>query len=300
MARLLPQSVIHSSVQTIGALLDNGIWVFGDGQPFLISALYEMDDELVDYGATPNSVGEMYAYTNPQGALVHRPQFRRPKENEIVILDRENLGEHGGGGNLRWGGSAWESYRTLPQKALDAQGVFALFDRDGIYDYYAELLGNLHAQHMADTRNILTFLDPQSVPQEFLPHLAATFGAEGITTVNITPEEFRAMLSGVLALHKGRGTPQSVVLALRNLGYIGYMMEVWVDPANPANNFEEVASGQVANNPDYYPSSAVVIHLADLAGGEITPNAEESERIASYLKMNILPAATQIRDYATP
>ena len=175
MARLLPKLVIHSSVLGVGGLFESGNWIFDDGQPFIIDPLYAMGDQMVDYGAFPNAIGEMYSFDS-SGLTVRLPRFRRPKENEVVGLDPANRGSHGGSGNLRWDGTAWKEYRTLPQKALDAQGVFELFDVDGVYDYFAHLLGNLHVQHIEDTKEILNFLNPNQSPKEFLQYLAKSFG----------------------------------------------------------------------------------------------------------------------------
>jgi hypothetical protein len=292
MVSLLPPLVYHSSVTQLDDIWNGSDWKLPDGQVFIMDPLY-VSASLTGKGAAPNYIGEIATISS-----IRQPLFRKPKNHEVVTLHPSNYGSHGVSGSLRWNGKAWGVYRTLPQQALDAQGVFELFDVDGIYDYFAQILGSLHAQQMQTTKEMLQFLDPTTIPQTFFHHLAETFGADGITTTDLTPNEFRAMLGGVIALHKDRGTPRSVVTATRNLGYIGRMLEVWVNPDDPAT-YEDVEVGGTPTNASYFPSSFLTIHLTDLQSGSITPNANEKERIAKYLKRNILPAHAQIKHFIT-
>lgn len=204
---------------------------------------------------------------------------------------------------LRWEGTTWEEYRTLPQRALDGQRAFELFDSAGVYDYYAMLLGLVYAQFMVDTKFIATLCDPRKVPDSRLRTLATTLGVRMDSRQSLT--ELREAVRRSGPWRKSKGTADAVVQSLELLGYTGYATQVWVDPTVPAaveSGYTLRPLGWFGTVPDdiYVPSSGVAIHLLLRDGTAVFATSfEEQQRIARYLKENALPAHVFIRMFVS-
>lgn len=295
-----PLLVRLTDVTHVGNLQVDGAYVVGLYQAFLMSPDYvpTQGDFLADRGALPNSIG-MRVVTDIEGDGVEEEAilFRRPLENEVVCVVE-------GARVLRWdeAEAAWVSYRTLPQRALDGVRAFDTLDPDGIYDFYARILGLKYAQLARDTARILTFIDPTACPSAYLAVLARNFGAP--VDADQPEVEQREMLRNWIPLMQIKGTEDSVVTALRTLGFQGYATHVWVQPGGEADEFQERPfnyDGSMPTAPDdFYPASQVAIHLNNPDGSPLLVIDDGvKQRVAKFLKENILPAHVRIRTFTT-
>jgi hypothetical protein len=276
--------------------------------------------EYLDYlGGRPNRIGELHLVqpTNPTGAKYLT--FTEPKNHQSVVVRDSAVTVKRWSENL----SVWENYRTLPQRVLDGQMVWAQFDEDGIYDFWAKLLGLMYSQHMSDTRRVSSFLDPTAVPVEHLAHLAFTFGSGQTSDLDVTSpdpdkKQLRTVLRRLLGQHRKSGLDQGIRDALLNLGYQGYAQEVWHHPVDPGSNppYERpigykdsnfvtvflawLAANQTGTAPEYWPTSGLSIHVNQLDGEPLPViGVEDKKRIARYLKRMVLPAQVYIRYFVT-
>jgi hypothetical protein len=267
--------------------------VAGSGQTldFTISRVRVF--EYLDYlGGRPGWIGELVS-DSFSGGSVQELRFRQPQDAEVVF-DRESNSV------LKWSvyAASWEPYRTLPQRALDYQQVFQLFDPDGIYDYYAEVLGLAYTKMMADTKGLWSLFNPDTADPEFLPHLAYTYG--GISS-GLTEGQLRTSIKRMLRTHRRKGLDLAIRDALLDIGYRGFANVVWVNPQNE-QSYVEHPIGHYDNNVSgpFYPSSFIAVYLNELDGSYI-PNftLETKKQVAKHLKRTVLPAHTQIRYFGS-
>lgn len=271
-------------------------------QAFRMSATYSAPpgDQLAVFGARPGSIGmRVLIDLDGDGIEEEAILFRRPLEIEVVALLDDAKSE-------KWNAvsETWGPFRTMPQRALDGVRAFEILDPDGIYDYYARVVGLKYAQLARDSRLILDFIDPDLCPIEFLPLLAQNFGAD--IAADQPEATQREILRNWVPLMQIKGLPDAVVVALRQLGFRGYATQIWTRKDASATEFEERPFGYSNEFPSssdplaLHPSSAVIIHLNNLDGSELGVIDDITKQVvADFLKLNVLPAHVYIRGFAT-
>lgn len=271
-------------------------------QAFRMSATYDAPpgDQLAAFGARPGSIGmRVMADLDGNGVEEEAILFRRPERNEVVALIVDGSVE-------RWDAELeeWLPFRTMPQRALDGVRAFEILDPQGIYDYYARIVGLKYAALARDTRLILDFIDPDLCPIEFLPLLAANFGAD--VAADQPEATQREILRNWIPLMRIKGLPDAVVVALRQLGFRGYATQVWTRKGALPTEIEERPFGYSNEFPDgsdplaLHPSPAVIIHLNDLDGSPLVVIDDTTKQVvANFLKLNVLPAHVYIRGFAS-
>lgn len=291
---ILPWRVAKMNVAHIYEVTENNgtTYKFDELEPFVVSDQFsnDIDDALTRAGGLAGYIGVVI--DAPVGQAL---RFRPPYEGETVVLATDNS-------VWRWSTATarWEAHTTLPQRALNNVSVFQLLDADGIYDFYAKTLGLMLAQLQYDSRRIADLLDPVTCPPEFLSLLLNNFGADDFEFEE-TPEGKRELLRTFMAMMRAKGTPISVITALRALGYSGYATHVWAKPTgDPTDIIEKPFSYDQAapTNPatDYYPTTQVNIHLAELDNEPLLViDSVAKERVARFLRRNILPSNVFIK-----
>jgi len=271
-------------------------------QAFRMSATYSAPpgDQLAAFGARPNSIGmRVMADLDGNGVEEETILFRLPLRNEVVALLDDAQVE-------RWDelSGAWLPFRTLPQRVLAGVRAFEILDPDGIYDYYARLAGLKYSQLAYDSRVILDFIDPNLCPIDLLPLLAQNFGVDIAADQDEATK--REILRNWIPLMQIKGLPSAVIVALRQLGFRGFATQVWTRTGLGATEFEERPFNYSNEFPDasdpftLYPSPAVIIHLNELDGTPLTVIDDITKQtVASFLKLNVLPAHVYIRGFAT-
>jgi hypothetical protein len=249
--------------------------------------------EYLDYlGGRANYIGELVTAT--AGGITYKQlQFRAPVKHETVFDRVSNA-------PLRWNTKlgVWETYRTLPQRSLDYQQVFSIFDPDGIYDYYAMICGLLYTKSMQDTKGVGKFLSAADVDPPFLAHLAYTFcgGTEGLSE-----GQLRTSLRRMLRTHRRKGLGQSITDALLDIGYIGFANAIWVDPTDATDHHERPLDYYAPTaSLQYYPTPFVAIHI-NRVDGAYMGNIPDAVRkaVAKHLKRHVLPAHLQISYFSS-
>ena len=302
------------------------------GDSFLVSASYtgSPGDPFFDAGAKAGSVGLIAEDASATQFYI----FREPIEKEVVwYVQRGSLIDVA---LYRWESEAWIKYTSMPQRALAAMRIFEQLDPDGVYDYYAKIMGSAYWEWSYDSEFLLNFIDPQKCPAEFLPELARQFGlavehgeAEAVR---------RRRIELAIPEYKLKGLALAVFLRLRALGYIGYSHEIYVDPDASDNwwseidaptyikndiaargltgripsdsgekgqDFIEVPHGYLSDAPStYWPSSRVAVHINRSDGtpllGLLAADIEAmKEEIAKQLVREVLPIHVDIRYYVT-
>ena len=270
-------------------------------QAFRMSPTYSAPpgDRLAVFGATPNAIG-MRVLTDLQGDGVEEEAtlFRRPLENEVVVLLDGSVEKFNSALEV------WESFTTLPQRALLGMRVFEILDPDKIWDYYASLVSLKYAQLSRDTRDILDFIDPDLCPFDQLPLLAENFGVDVLA--DSTERTQRETLRQWVPLMQIKGLANSIVIALRTLGFSGFATQIWTKPNALATEFIERPFNYsnelpAASDPTaFFPSASVAIHLNNLDGTPLVVIDDLTKQlVATFLKRNILPAHVQIRTFVT-
>lgn len=270
-------------------------------QAFRMAASYTAPpgEQLGLFGALPNSIG-MRVLVDLEGDGIEEEAilFRRPEENEVVALLDGTVEKYDAESG------AWVAHTTLPQRALMGMRVFEILDPNGIYDYYAKLVGLKYHQLAYDTRKILDFIDPELCPIELLPLLASNFGAD----IDADQPEIlqREILRSWVPLMQIKGLDQAVRVALRMLGFSGYATQIWIKPGGSATDFIEKPfnySNEFPTPSDptvYHPAAQVAIHLNELDGTPfVVIDDSTKQKVATFLKMNVLPAHVRIRTFTT-
>jgi len=191
---------------------------------------------LFDAGAKPGYIG------TKNGSLY---AFRAPTEFDVVwhvekTLDAD-LVDHG---LYRWQTGSdlhWAPYKSWPERAFAGTRAFDQLDPDKVYDYYGRLMGATMTQWNTDTKTILTFIDPDDCPEEFLPYLANNVGAR--LRADEDADVQRERIKNAVPISKAKSLALAVVIRLQELGYEGYAMEIWANPDNPAN-YEDDDTGE--------------------------------------------------------
>lgn len=296
-----PLLIALEEVTHIGNLTRNGVYVVGLYEPFLVSSnfLPVPGDFMTDRGALPNSIG-MRVMTDLEGDGIEEEAvlFRRPLENEVVCVKQDAK-------ILRWNAETetWATYRTLPQRGLDGMRIFELLDPQGVYDYVAKIVGLKFWQLGRDTHRILDFIDPLLCPDEYVAVLARNFGCPVDADAPIA--EQRESIVNWIPLMQIKGTEDSIVVALKNLGFSGYATQVWVKPGGAADAFQERPFNYDGSLPsgsadEFYPASQIALHLNNPDGTPLLVIDEGTkQRIAKFLVENVLPAHVRIRTWTT-
>lgn len=295
---VLPWQIVKKDVQHIFDLTEDGgtTYKVGDLEPFIVSDQFanDPDDLLTRAGGLAGYVGVVID-TLTGKAL----RFRPPYSGETVVLLSDLS-------TWRWDveTAKWVRHTTLPQRALNGMELFEALDSERIYDFYAEILGLMLAQLQYDTRRIQDLVDPVTCPDAMLSLLLYTFGADDFEFEE-TPESKRELLRTFIGLMQQKGTPAAIVNGLKALGFSGYGSHIWVKPTGSQFDVIEKPFGfdQVApTNPttDYYPTSQVSIHLAERDGEPLLVIDDATkERVARFLKRNVLPAHVRIQWFAS-
>ena len=291
---VMPWQVVLKDVQHLFELTENSGATYKVGvlQPFLISDQFsnDPDDLLTRAGGLAGYVGILI--DTPSGPAL---RFRPPYSGETVVLMTDCS-------VCRWNVEAqtWDVHNTLPQRALTGAEAFETLDAQGIYDYYAKILGLMLAQLQYDTKRVQDLVDPASCPDSFLSLLLYTFGADDFEFEE-SPEFKRELLRTFIGIMQQKGTPAAIENGLKALGLSGYGTHVWAKPTgDPLDVIEKPFSyDQVEpTNPatEYYPTSQVNIHLAERDGEPLLAIDDATkERVARFLRRNVLPAHVRIK-----
>jgi hypothetical protein len=219
----LPLLILIDNVSHIGNLFEpDGVTPKLElTEAFRMSSTYSIPagGALAALGATPNAIG-MRVLTDLQGDGIFEEVnlFRRPLDGEVVVTLDQTVER------FNQTLDVWEPHTTLPQRALIGMRVFEILDPDGIWDYYAKLVGLKYAQLSRDTRDILQFIDPNICPIDELPLLAENFGVD--LSADATERTKRELIRQWIPLMQLKGLPQGIVIALRTLGFSGYATQV--------------------------------------------------------------------------
>jgi hypothetical protein len=191
-------------------------------EAFLVSDNQILEAAMVASGAGPSYVGFVVSKTPLRLA------FRPPRADEVIwsvpdgaLMRYQNVFDSA---RQVWQ-RGWYVYRSLPQRFLDNTKVFDIFDPDGIYNYYASLVGGAMARMYVDNVDLLGFRDPDKVPLEWIPEAAAQVGATYVPGDSEAAK--RAKLELAVPAAKVRSTSEAVTLILQGLGYGGYADEGW-------------------------------------------------------------------------
>jgi hypothetical protein len=288
---------------------------------FLVASYFvpAVSDPFTEAGAGPAYIGTKY-----KDALgVEYVTFRKPLLWEVVwyvpenVLYRYEL-------NRDTGTLGWNKYLSLPQRSLNGQYVFSLFDPDKVYDYYAVMWGSLMWRWSYDTDVLGQQLDPDKCASVYLPVLAAQWG------YNLPSDEQlivrRSLTRNAVPFFKFKGLAEAVRLRLQSLGLKGYVNEIWVNPDNvnnpsylplvPLNKAGEPSATALGAGVDYierphgydsveptthWPSSRLSLHInyADGAPIDFDTDAVPLQRAIKTLRQDVLPAHVDIRTIAT-
>jgi len=150
-------------------------------------------------------------------------------------------------GLYRWDGHAWRPYRSVPERTLDAQRVFEHLDPDGIYSYFARVVGAGYPMVSADSFGTLDLFDSRTSPERFLVEIARQYGMS--FREDDTTEVKRRRLSSIVATARAHGLPSLVESRLADLGFSGFVNEVWVNTAAP-DNWTDLTSAPAAIRAD--------------------------------------------------
>lgn len=306
----LPWQVVRMNVGHIFDLTedDGATFKIANNTPFVVSNLFNQDpdDPLLLLGGKRNYLGIIL----DDGMGGQAVRFRPPYAGEVIYnLDTANTQPESEQGTFQFNieTEVWVAHITFPQRALNATRAFSILDPDGIWDYYAEIVGLALSQHQYDTRRIGDLVDPARVPESFLPLLLRNFGADDIFADETFADQQEALRIFV-ALMKQKGTPESIVNALSLLGFKGHGSHVWAIPQGvPANDwtckpfgFDNVSPDPALPATEFFPTSAVCIHINQPDGTEILKIGDGvKQTIAEFLVRNILPAHAFIRAFVT-
>ena len=299
-----------------------------DGGSFLVSMAFVggSGDPYFEAGAAPGYVGTQVVPDNGPPYFIFRP----PVTNEVVWY--VPTGSKANRGQTYWynapqvpgqvpGSPVWSLYRTMPERALAGTAVFTIFDPDGIYAYYARILGAISYQLGYDNNVLLNQFDPSLVSHFYLSSLAQQYGLT--LNNNDTLQVQREKTANAVQTVKLKGLGAGIVLLLKSLGYVGYGNEVWINPTNIDNfqsayvnpddspssgptgagtDYKEYPHGYRRDDPThtdgYFPSSRLSIHLNDAGGNPIAITPALQTYIAGELGA-LIPVFVDIRTWAT-
>lgn len=272
-----------------------------DNGSFLVAATYmpSLGDGMAEFGALPGYVGTFVVRAGIPDGWAYRPPLYR----EVVWAVDPTIAT-GSAHNIhlrRWDGDRWQVYRSLPQRSFDGQYVFQIADPDGFWDYFAELLGGMHAQTAFDCYGVASLLSLEMTPGDYLASAARQFGVYDLPNAtddgdrNLTARRFWAK-DGVEA-NRERGQPSGIARKLRALGYDGYLLEAWIDPAHPTTRLYQ-AHGSTPPSSPYVLSNFVQVVVNRFDGSPVYGGAAERASIAKAVQ-TVLPAQTLIDGFGT-
>lgn len=288
---IIPWIIELKDVRHYSQIVVGGVFQVELNDPFLVAPDFQEIDDAVfaGFGARPGRIGMVI---DDDGET--RLRFRDPEPNEVVVV-REGCEV------LRWDATvgAWLPYRTLPQRALDGQFAFELFDSQGVYDFYAKLVGLVQSQLTYDTTRLRDFVDSLQVPDAFVALLADNFGLRVDTALPV--DQRRELIRQFIRIQRAKGGDQSIRDALLTLGFRGYANNIWVIPGGGSFDYIEKPIGyDVEPAATYFPASQVSIHLNDLVGNPLQAIDDATRQtVASFLVENVLPAHVRIRLFVT-
>ena len=288
---------IAAFVSSYYAISEDGgaTFKFDTLEPFAVADDFsnDPDDLLTQAGGLAGYIGLVIETASGKGL-----RFRPPFQGETIVRTSDSA-------VFRWDEAMgkWMPHTTLPQRSMNDMQVFQMLDADGIYDYYAAMLGLTLAQHQYDTKRLLDLVDPVSCPDRFLSLLLHTFGADDVE-FETSPEGKRELLRTFIGIMKIKGTGPAIVTAIASLGLQGYGTHVWVIPNGQPEDIIEKPFGFDAvqptdGNTEYFPSSQINIHLTNRAGNPIVIDDELRQRVARFLKLFVLPTHVQIKWFVT-
>lgn len=238
------------------------------GGAFLVSPSFvgAPGDAFYTDGAVSNSIG----YLNlPE--LQRQLGFRSPRPFEVVFFYPE--------GEFYWyyqtpGTStySWVKYQSLPQRALGAMGAFDVFDPDGIYNYYGQLLGGVYAQLTYDGQVLRGVRSPDLVPFLYIPLAAANIGAGPADRIATDEDPGRQetvqryTLAAAPSVNRVIGQELAVINRIRVLGYSGDVTETWEKISAPAVWLTATSPGSMGNVPIQASSRVGVWGMRDGVG----------------------------------
>lgn len=213
--RLLPVVAYATGVRTTA-----DISAVPFGQAFLVAPDFaDTAGVFYESGAGANYVGYRMG-TASRTFYVFRP----PRGNEVIWQASDNTllrYERDRSSNR----SAWKSYQSWPQRALNEVQAFQAFDPDRVYDYYATVMGAMMSQLQHDNSTLLTMLDASRCPRDYLAALATTFDAE--FDADTPDSNQRLSVVSAVPSARRRGFPDASVLRMRAAGYRSSIFEVW-------------------------------------------------------------------------
>jgi len=358
---IMPLIVYHD---TVDELTDIDATTIPNDSCFLMAPHYlpVVGDGMYDSGALANSIG-MRAEVGGAVVLV----FRAPADGEVVwsvtqtgssglfdltlqelfdltlqelfdLVLGQTITSQIDNGLLRWNGRVWEPYKSIPERAVEGMRVFNATDPDGVYTYYARLLGAALYGLLADSRSLTDLLEPNACPSDLLGSLTEQVGMPILIDADAAQRLRLAQTAIDRAKLVGQGAGVQLILSI--LGYIGYATEVWVDPTDGANweaypaapaaiKTDILARGLTEDNIDpdsgtkgqdyfeaphayfntaptgYNLSSRVNVHVNNADGtaldfemGQASADALK-QLVAKFLRIEILPAHVDIRQFVT-
>ena len=191
------------------------------GASFLVGPGYlsTSNDGMSSAGAFAGYVG-----TKLSSSVVYRP----PLHNEVVrFIDPTQTGKAADGGYYKWNGTVWKPYLTMPQRTIDNMNAFASLDPDGVYMYWASLLGGLQYALTSDATSLANSFDVFQCPTARLTSLAKMFGVPVVSTD--PPDKQRNDIRDVIYRKRSQGFNWGVNHALKKIGYSGYVNVVWAN-----------------------------------------------------------------------
>lgn len=215
---------------------------------FLVSAAFTggPGDPFFEAGGAANYIGTVVTPQSGPSYFV----FRQPIENEVVWYvphahDTDCMYRYER--NRDTGRFTWRAYRSQPQRNLDGQYAFSIFDPDGIYDYYACLWGALMFEWSYDTFVLTYQYDADKASHFYLPALAANYGL----TLKQRDSEFirRQKTKTAVQTFKLKGLDRGIETRLRALGFSGYAREIWVNTGAKALRLTLNYTGYLGNIP---------------------------------------------------
>lgn len=238
-----------------------------DNRSFVMSSSFlgTAGNDLFDAGAAADYVGTRVVDEIGNSSYI----FREPEKNEVIwYVPKELLYRYEF--NRDAGVWVWRPYRSLPQRSLDGQVIFEMFDPDKVYDYYAKIWGSLYWRWSYDLGILRDQLDPYSASEKLLPIVSQQFGLRVNAGDDVNVK--RAKVYNAIDQFKAKGTSEGVRLRLRDIGYVGYSADVWINPGYPAVHLHNyTVSGYAKNAAIISTSSALEVY--GFFGGSTTRNS---------------------------
>lgn len=288
---------------------------------FLVSPYFvvQVSDPFSEAGAGPDYIGTKKLDSLGAPYVL----FRKPLLDEVIWYVPANVlyrYEYNRDAKV----FGWKKYLSLPQRALAGQYVFAMFDPERVYDYYALIWGGLMSRWAYDTAVLAQQADPQKCSSFYLGALAAQWGY--VLPADETLPARRSLTANAVPSFKFKGLIEAVRLRLQALGFRGYATEIWVNPENGANptyfplaplnatgassvspagaglDYIELPHGYGNTEPTvYFPTPRLALHVNEQNGAPIDFAADPAKtaRIIKALRRDVVPAHVDIRYLST-